>query len=112
MVDVFQVNFRVFPVLVAVFHQAKRLVKGLSILLVDGSTGRIGQRSGFYQILIAVVQTVILRPLADNEVHADGIAGHLVLRDDERTAPVVVEWRLLPLGERFAVDVASRKYRQ
>ena len=41
-----------------------------------------------------------------DEVHADCIAGHFVLRNDERTAPVVVERLLLPLGERLAVDVA------
>ena len=65
--------------LVPMLKETKWLSQRLAVLLIDGATGHIGNQSCLTKILIAIVHAAELRPLPNQDVHADGIASHLIL---------------------------------
>ena len=65
--------------LVPVFEETERLLQGLAFLLIDSTTGRIGNQCCLTQILVAIVQAAKLRPLPDDDVHTDSVAGYFIL---------------------------------
>ena len=105
---VLQVNLCVFPLLriVPMLEETEGLGQGQAIGFVDGAAGGVGESGCFAQVFIAVVEAAELGPLTDDDVHGDGIAGHLVLRDDERAGPIAIEGGLHPLGIGGSVHVA------
>ena len=66
-------------ILVPMFEESERLLQNLAILHIDSATWRIGYRSRFAQIFVAIVEAAELGPFADDDIHAHGIAGHLIL---------------------------------
>lgn len=65
--------------LVPMLKQSEIIFQRLPLLLIDSTTGGVWNGCGLTQILIAVVKTLELWPLVDNDVHTHGIAGHFIL---------------------------------
>ena len=87
-------------------HQSEGLFQRLPVLPIHRSALWPRNAGCLQQVFVAIGERTIFRPFADEQVHAHSVASHLVLRNDERAGPVIVEGRLLPFGVGLEVHVA------